>query len=161
MFDKLKKMFQHEIVIGAPVEGKVVPIQEVNDPTFSQEIVGKGIAIHPEKGRVVAPVDGSISFMIDSGHAVSLLSKDGVEILIHIGLDTVKLKGQHFTVHVKTGDQVSAGDLLIEFDKEAIQAAGYEVITPMVICNHSDFSKFETFPNQSVHELDKVIQLSK
>lgn len=156
-----KKMFQNDIKILAPVKGEAVPISEVSDPTFGEEILGKGIAIKPEQGKVVSPVKGTVVLMIDTGHAVSLLSDDGVEILIHIGLDTVQLKGQHFTTHAKTGDKVNVGDLLIEFDVESIKQAGYDVITPVVICNTADFKEIHTFAGKPVQEGDEIISVVK
>ena len=105
MFGKLKNMFGAKdaaVMILAPVEGEVVPVTQVSDPTFGEEILGKGVAIKPERGRVVAPVSGEISLMFDTGHAVSIVSDDGAEVLVHVGLDTVSLKGQFYTAHVKT-----------------------------------------------------------
>lgn len=119
---------------------KAVPLSEVNDPTFSQEILGKGAAVQPSEGRIVSPVDGTVELMFDTGHAVSLHSASGADILIHVGLDTVQLAGKHFTVHKKNGDPVKKGDLLIEFDIPAIQAAGYDTVTPVIICNTEAFS---------------------
>lgn len=143
------------------MEGEVVPIAEVPDPTFGEEILGKGVAIRPTSGRVVSPVSGTISIMFDTGHAVSILSDDGVEILIHIGLDTVKLKGKYFTVHCKADDKVKPGDLLIEFDKAGIASEGYETITPVVICNTADYSAVETLSGKTAKELDEIIRLKK
>lgn len=145
IFDKLfhKSQPQHP-VIAAPVTGKAVSIQEVNDPTFSQEILGKGAAIIPSTGEIVAPCDAKVDMMFDTGHAVSLVSDNGMEILIHVGLETVQLKGEHYTTHVKTGDTVKKGQLLISFDREAIAAKGYDLITPIVLCNSDRFSILQT-----------------
>lgn len=164
MFGKLKNMFgakDDAIVILAPVEGEVVPVTQVSDPTFSEEILGKGVAIKPARGRVVAPVSGEVSLMFDTGHAVSIVSDDGAEVLVHVGLDTVGLKGQFYTAHVKTGDRIKAGDLLIEFDMEGISGAGYQVITPVVVCNSGDFSQIETFTGKRTGELEELIRLRK
>ena len=92
--------------IGAPVKGKAVPISEVNDPTFGDEILGKGVAIIPADGKIYAPADGKIELLFDTMHAVSMTTDDGVELLVHIGLETVTLKGKHFTAHKATGDTV-------------------------------------------------------
>ncbi len=148
------------IVIGAPIEGEAVAISEVSDPTFGQEILGKGIAIKPTVGRVVAPVDATVEMMFDTGHAVSLHSDDGTDILIHVGLDTVALKGKHFKTHAKNGQKVKQGDLLIEFEPEAIKADGYDIISPLVICNTPDYKEIKTFTGD-VKTLDKVIELVK
>ena len=128
--------------IGAPVAGEAVEIQQVSDPTFGQEILGKGIAIKPSEGRVVAPCDGTVDMMFDTGHAVSLVADFGAEILIHVGLDTVNLKGKHYHVYAKNGDKVKKGDLLMEFDPEAIKAEGYDIITPVIVCNSGDYTVF-------------------
>ncbi len=164
MFGKLKDMFgfgESGLVIQAPLEGEAVPISEVSDPTFSQEILGKGVAIRPGKGRIVAPADGTIETMFDTGHAVSLTSADGVEILIHVGLDTVGLKGQFYTAHVKNGQRVQKGELLIEFDIAGITGAGYDVITPVVICNSDAYAGFEPLTGAHVGELADLIRLKK
>lgn len=147
--------------ISAPAAGEVVPVTDVNDPTFSEEMLGKGIAIRPSEGKVVAPCDASVDMMFDTGHAVSLVADNGAEILIHIGLDTVNLKGKHYTVHAKTGDKVKKGDLLIEFDAAAIAAEGYDTITPVVICNSADYKTVETLTGKTVVAGDPVIRLGK
>ena len=142
MFKSLKQMFggsNAKKQILAPVSGRVVPMSEVNDPTFSQEILGKGVAVVPSEGKVVAPASGEVVVMFETKHAVSIRTEDGAELIIHIGLDTVNLRGEHFTAHVAQGDHVKAGDVLVEFDMEAIKEAGYDVITPIVICNTPDF----------------------
>ena len=138
----LNKLFgggASEIELKAPVAGQAVPISEVSDPTFGEEILGKGIAIRPTGNQVCAPCDGTVDMMFETGHAVSMTGANGAEILIHIGLETVTLKGKHFTVHAANGDSVKAGQLLIEFDREAIAAEGYDLITPIVLCNSDRF----------------------
>lgn len=164
MFESLKGMFggksKKQIIIGAPVEGKAVSIKEVNDPTFADEILGKGMAIIPSKGRIVAPVDGTIGIMFDTKHAVSITSKEGTEILVHVGLDTVNLKGEFYTGYVQAEQEVKKGDLLIEFDIEKVKAAGYDVITPVIICNSPDYAEFEAIVGKDVAETEDVIKLS-
>lgn len=128
-----------KITIASPLEGEVIPLSEVKDDVFSNEIVGKGAAVIPEKGEVRAPQDGEVASVFDTGHALGMVTKDGVELLIHIGLDTVELKGKHFNVHVKQGDQVKKGQLLITFDMEAIKAAGYDTTTPVLVSNTADY----------------------
>ena len=159
LFDKLfgKKLDE----IGAPVAGEAVASSEVNDPTFAEEMLGKGMAIKPSAGRVVAPCDATVDMMIETGHAVSLTTEGGVEMLIHVGIDTVNLQGKHYTVHCKAGDKVKKGQLLIEFDKDAIAGEGYDTITPVVVCNSDDFAAFETVTGKTVAEGDTVIRLGK
>lgn len=147
--------------ICAPVAGEAVAINQVSDPTFGEEILGKGIAIKPTDGRVVAPCDATVDMMFDTGHAVSLVASFGAEILIHVGLDTVNLQGKYYTVHVKSGDKVKKGDLLMEFDHEAIKAEGYDIITPVVICNSGDYGTFKTYVGKTVATGDIVIELAK
>lgn len=165
MFDKLKQIFGSQqgggIVVFAPLEGECVPITEVNDPTFSQGMLGDGVAIKPSGGRVLAPMDGTLMVMFPTGHAASVVSDDGAEVLIHVGLDTVKLKGDHFSVRAKQGDRVKKGDLLLEFDREALAAAGYDTITPIVITNAGDYAKMDKLTGKQVHELDEIIRLHK
>ena len=159
LFDKIfgKKLDE----ICAPLAGEAVPSSEVPDPTFAEEMLGKGIAIKPSAGRVVAPCDASVDMMFETGHAVSLTADCGAEILIHVGIDTVNLQGKHYTVHAAAGDKVKKGQLLIEFDKAAIEAEGYATITPVVICNSDDFKTFETVTGKAVAEGDAVIKLAK
>lgn len=161
MFDFLKGKNKGPLSIGSPVAGEVVPLSQVSDPTFGEEILGKGIAVNPEEGKVVAPVNGLVTVMFETKHAVSITSDEGVEILIHVGLDTVNLKGQHFTSYVKEGDKVKTGDLLMEFDMEAIQKAGYPIITPMVICNSDDYKSVTGFTGKQAARLDEVLQIEK
>ena len=115
----------------------------------------------PAEGKVYAPCNATVDMMFETGHAVSLVADFGAEILIHVGLDTVNLKGQHFTVHTESGAKVSKGDLLIEFDMEAIKEAGYDIITPVVICNSDDYPTFVTHVGQAVTGADAIIELAK
>ena len=160
MFDFLKKK-DKVIEIGAPVKGKAVPISQVSDPTFGEEILGKGVAIQPADGKIYAPADGTIEMLFDTKHAVSMTTTEGVELLVHIGLDTVALKGEHFTAHKGNGDAVKKGDLLISVDLEAVKAAGYDVITPMVVCNTSDYQTVEAVTGSDVNPGDTVLILKK
>lgn len=165
MFNKFKKMLGKDnkegLVILSPVEGKAIPLKEVSDPTFGEGLLGKGMAIIPENGRVVSPVNGKVSQMFDTGHAVSIESDDGAEILIHVGLDTVKLAGKYFTKHKQDGDIIKTGDLLIEFDIEGIKSEGYDTVTPVVICNTDDFADVVSVANGGTKELDTLIEILK
>lgn len=162
MFKSLKQMLggnssQNQIL--APVAGRTVPMSEVNDPTFSQEILGKGVAIIPSEGRVVAPAAGEVAVMFETKHAVSIRTEEGAELIIHIGLDTVNLKGQYFTARVAQGDHVKPGDLLVEFDMEKIKEAGYDVITPIIVCNTPDYPNMVCHTGIEVKALDPIIEL--
>lgn len=148
-------------VVGSPIEGKAVAISEVSDPTFGEEILGKGMAVIPSVGKVVAPVDGTVEMIFDTKHAISMSTPTGMEILIHIGLDTVNLKGEHFTAHVESGQAVKAGDLMLEFDIDAIKAAGYDVISPVIICNTPDYKEITPSVGKDVKTLDEVLRLVK
>ncbi|MCY9183229.1 beta-glucoside-specific PTS transporter subunit IIABC [Bacillus halotolerans] len=127
-------------IIHSPIKGEVKALSEVNDGVFSAGIMGKGFAIEPEEGEVVSPVYGSVTTVFKTKHAIGITSDQGAEILIHIGLDTVKLEGQWFTSHVKEGDKVAPGDPLVSFDLEQIKAAGYDVITPVIVTNTDRYS---------------------
>ncbi|WP_425671302.1 PTS beta-glucoside transporter subunit IIABC [Bacillus subtilis] len=127
-------------IIHSPIKGEVKALSEVKDGVFSAGIMGKGFAIEPEEGEVVSPVRGSVTTIFKTKHAIGITSDQGAEILIHIGLDTVKLEGQWFTAHVKEGDKVAPGDPLVSFDLEQIKAAGYDVITLVIVTNTDQYS---------------------
>ena len=145
----------------APMAGKAVPITEVPDPTFAEGILGNGIAIEPTEGKVYAPCDATVDMMFTTGHAVSLVTDFGAEVLIHVGLETVGLEGKPFKVHAANGDKVKKGQLLIEVDLEAVKAAGLPTITPVLICNTDDYPTFKTFVGKEVTNDDVVIELAK
>ncbi|MEH2921400.1 PTS beta-glucoside transporter subunit IIABC [Samsonia erythrinae] len=128
-----------QLAISSPIDGTVLPLDRVNDQTFASGLMGKGIAIKPQVGRVVSPVNGTVASLFKTLHAIGLESEEGAEILIHIGIDTVKLDGQYFTAHIKTGDVVRQGDLLVEFDYQAIEQAGYDTTTPIIITNSENY----------------------
>lgn len=123
----------------SPLKGEVVALSEVNDETFAKEMMGKGIAILPEEGKVIAPFDGTVEVIFPTLHAIGLKSESGMKVLIHVGLDTVNLNGQYFKSFVKNGDVIHAKDVLIEFSIEDIKKAGYDVITPVIITNSNNY----------------------
>jgi PTS system beta-glucoside-specific IIA component/PTS system beta-glucoside-specific IIB component/PTS system beta-glucoside-specific IIC component len=125
--------------ILAPMSGSVLALDQVPDSTFASGLLGKGVAIIPAVGKVIAPFSGEVASLFQTKHAIGLLSDSGIELLIHVGIDTVKLNGVPFTAHVKEGDKVQAGDLLIEFDRQAILDAGYDLATPIIISNSDDY----------------------
>lgn len=124
---------------GAHMNGEVLPMERVQDEAFASCALGEGVAIEPSEGKLYAPADATVDNLFDTHHAIGLETENGAEILLHIGIDTVKLGGKHFTPHVKVGDKVKKGDLLISFDMDAIKAEGYLCTTPMIICNTDDY----------------------
>ena len=126
--------------IASPLEGKAVPLTSVKDEVFSQKILGDGIAVVPSKGELYAPADGTIESVFESKHAISMVTSTGAELLMHIGMDTVKLEGKGFAPAVKNGDKVQKGQLLMKFDIAAIQAAGFDTTTPIVVTNGDTFT---------------------
>ena len=162
-FDKLfgKKEKINPNHIYAPIEGEAVAITEVPDPTFAEGMLGNGIAIMPTDGKVCAPVNGTVETMFDTGHAVTLVSESGMEILIHVGLETVGLNGAPFQVMVKNGQAVKKGDILMIADLEAIKTAGLPTITPVLVCNSDDYTTFNTIVGKPVTNDDVVIELGK
>lgn len=136
--EKEEKKQISEQVIKSPMNGTIIPLSEVPDAVFSSEMLGKGFGVEPSEGKAYAPVDGEVTTVFDTKHAIGLMSKNGVELLIHMGMDTVKLNGKGFDVKVKTGDQVKAGDLLAEFDVDFIKGEGYPVTTAVVVTNTDD-----------------------
>ncbi len=127
------------IELASPLSGRVVALGEVGDEVFAQKILGDGVAVCPDGGVLYAPVDGRVIQVFESGHAITLLSDEGVELLLHIGIDTVSLRGRCFCVKVEADQRVRRGDALIEFDRQGILDAGYEVTTPMIVSNSDEF----------------------
>ncbi len=130
--------------ISAPVSGRCVPITEVPDSTFSEKILGDGIAIIPEDGKILSPVDGKVSTIAETKHAFGFLSEDGFDVLVHVGLETVSLKGEGFKVHVKPGDTVKKGDLICEVDLELLKSKNINTITPVLVCNAPENAHIDT-----------------
>ena len=145
----------------APVAGNAVPVSQVPDPTFAEELLGKGIAIEPAEGKVYAPCDATVDMMFETGHAVSLVSENGMEILIHVGLETVGLNGAPFQVKCQNGQKVKKGDLLFVADLEAIKAAGLPTITPVLVCNSDDYTTFHTVTGKTVAAGEMIMELGK
>lgn len=164
MFDSLKKMFEKNaktISLKAVEDGRTIPMDEVNDQTFAQELLGPGIAIVPSNGTVVSPINGTIATVMDTKHAVCIQGEDGLELIVHAGLDTVELNGKYYQTYKEIGDQVKAGDVLLEFDLEEIAKAGYDVTTPIVITNLGDYKITKCLTGQQVKAGKEVIQLTK
>ncbi|MFS0653893.1 beta-glucoside-specific PTS transporter subunit IIABC [Bacillus sp. 179-C3.3 HS] len=147
---------QNELV-QSPLEGQLKPLNQVNDATFSNEIMGKGVAIVPAVGRVVAPFNGKVETIFQTKHAIGLKSDQGIELLIHVGIDTVKLGGKYFTSHVQTGDLVKAGDVLVEFDLKGIQEEGFDVTTPVIITNTNDYAQVDAMTDGVITEKETLL----
>ncbi|MCJ7843352.1 PTS glucose transporter subunit IIA [Lederbergia sp. NSJ-179] len=140
MFKNLfKKTNNYQIY--APMNGRIVPLEEVPDPVFNQKMMGEGVAMIPSEGRVFSPVDGKVVQVPHSKHAVGIETDNGLELLIHIGLETVALKGEGFSPKVNVGNRISVGDLLIEFDLDYIRNRAKDIITPIVITNSQNSGK--------------------
>lgn len=152
---------EESIVVYAPIKGKAMPLEEVNDGVFSAGMLGKGIGIEPAEGRAVSPVNGTVSVVFDTKHAIGITSDEGVEILIHIGLDTVQLNGEPFDVRVNVGDKVKVGDLLAEFDMEKIKEAGYRTVTPVIVSNTDTFKDVVVLANGDIDEKAEMLKVEK
>jgi beta-glucoside PTS system EIICBA component len=148
-----------KVEILSPLTGKIVPLHDVSDKVFASEAMGKGIAVMPAEGKVYSPVSGVITTLFNTKHAIGITSDDGVEILIHVGVDTVQLNGNHFTSRVKQGDKIKAGDLLLDFDIEKIKEAGYDVVTPIIVTNHADLGELETTNVKEITARDNLISI--
>ncbi len=150
-----------EKIVAAPVEGKVIPLTETPDPTFASEALGKGAAIVPTGDTIKSPVNGTVTMVFDTGHAVGLESDDGVEILVHIGINTVELNGNGFTKLVKDGDTVKIGDPLIKFDQAVIKEGGYNLTTPVIVTNSDDFASVELIASGDVTGGTQILKVKK
>jgi len=157
--DNAKKSEKGQIELLSPIKGEILELSEVPDPTFAQEILGAGIAFKPEIGEVVAPVDGKIVNLFDTKHAVGLQTESGVEILIHIGLDTVQMGGEGFESFVEQGDTVKAGDKLIEVNLDLVKEKAESIITPMVVTNTADFDEIRSLASGQIDFGNKVLEI--
>lgn len=144
----------------APLSGRAIPMGEVKDETFAAEVLGKGAAIVPDAGRVTSPCDGTVTTLFDTKHAVGVTSPDGMELLIHVGINTVNLNGQYYTAHVSEGDTVKTGDLLLTFDMEKIRQAGYDLTTPVIVTNTDDYQEVTALKNGPVQAMEPFIRVN-
>lgn len=147
-------------VIYSPCKGQVVPLTEVPDPVFSEKVLGDGFAVIPAEGKIYAPTDGKVTMVFDTLHAIGLISSQGTELLIHIGLDTVTLAGEPFTAYITAGDKVKKGDLLMEVDLDKIKTAGLNYITPVLINNTDAYDKISLQKEGDVSLDEVVLKLS-
>ena len=147
--------------IYSPLIGKVVPLSEVNDLVFSQEMMGKGAAVVPTVGCVFAPCDGEIITVFRTLHAITIKADNGAEIIIHVGLETVALDGKYYEAHVGDGARIRKGDLLLTFDLDKIKEEGYDVVTPVVVTNSADYQSVDMTGKNEVQDGDLLINLIK
>lgn len=147
--------------VYSPVSGEAIALTQVKDETFASGVLGNGMAVIPSEGKVYAPFDGTVQTIFPTGHAVGLLSADGTELLIHIGMDTVKLEGKYYTAHVQDGSEVKKGDLLIEFDREGILGEGYDITTPVIVTNTGDYAQVNAEAAGAVKAGDRVLSCVK
>jgi len=146
-----------DFTVTSPLEGDAVALSSISDKTFASGMLGPGIAINPAGGPVVSPVDGEVLIAFPTGHAYGLRAASGVELLIHVGMDTVQLEGKHFTPKVSKGDRVSRGTVLAEVDWDAVRAAGFETITPVVVSNSRSYEAVEDKASGPVHRGDLLL----
>lgn len=143
--------------VYSPLNGNAIPLSEVKDETFAGEVLGKGMAVIPKEGKVYAPFDGVAETVFDTKHAIGLTSPNGIEVLIHIGINTVELNGRHYETHISEGDEVKAGQLLVTFDPEAIRQEGYDITTPIIVTNSDDYEEIKTEKLGDIHVMEKAI----
>ena len=157
--DETKQNEKEAQIFYSPLEGNAIAMSEVKDDTFASEVLGKGMAVIPTKGEVKAPCDATVSMIFDTKHAIGLSTDDGVELLIHIGLNTVELEGRYYTVHVNEGDKVTRGQLLITFDMDKIKEAGYDMTTPIIVTNSDDFTSVKQLKKGTVNNDSSVMEV--
>lgn len=162
MFKSLFKKVNQSIILNAPLEGTFVLLEEVPDQVFSEKMMGDGVAILPQNNRLVSPIDGEVVDVFPTKHAISLRSNEGAELLIHMGLETVNLKGEGFEINVKNGDKISKGTQLGIFDIEKIKKLGYEVITPIILLNGDHYEiSHRIQQGEAVNHSDLIMELRK
>ena len=144
------------VKVHAPITGRYIPLEEIPDQVFSQGFLGQGCGVEPEDNTVYSPVDGEIVQVAETKHAVGIQSSDGAEILIHVGMDTVDMKGEGFTPKVKLGDKVKIGDPLLVFDTDKIKAAGHPLTTAIVITNSDEFTEIAFATGKSCNKAEEI-----
>lgn len=146
-------------IVCSPIKGNVIELDKVNDPVFAEGMMGKGIAIMPKEGKVFSPVNGKIASVFGSKHAIGIISEGGAEILIHVGIDTVQLEGKYFNAHVKAGDTVTSGQLLLEFDGEEIKKNGYDIVTPIIVTNTNESQNIVFTDNKEINSGEVLFEI--
>jgi len=161
LLNKKEEVVDIDETLYSPLTGTAVPLSEVNDPVFAEEMMGKGVAIIPTVGQVVAPCNGEVISVFRTLHAITIKGDNGAEIIIHVGLETVALDGQYYESHVGDGQRLKKGDVLLTFDLNKIKEAGYDVITPIIVTNSTDYQEVAAIKNRDVNEGDLLIDLVK
>lgn len=157
--ENTEKKHGKKTTLCAHLSGDIIPLEDIEDEAFSQKVLGDGIAIEPTEGKLYSPCDGKVDMVFETKHAINLISDDGCEILLHIGIDTVKLLGKHFKAHVSDGQRIRKGDLLITFNTKEIRRAGFKTVTPMIVCNSDEYEKFNTLLSGKVSVGDAVLEV--
>ena len=148
-----------DIALFAHMSGTVISLEDVEDETFAQKMLGDSVAIEPDEGRLYSPCEGTVQMIFDTKHAITLASDEGFEVILHIGIDTVKLGGKYFDVHVSDGQKVHKGDLLISFDLDAIRSEGYKTTTPLIICNTDDYSEVKAVSSGKISAGEPLVKI--
>lgn len=157
--EKTEEKHSKKTILSAHLNGSITALEDVEDEAFSEKVLGDGIAIEPAEGKLYSPCDGKVDMVFDTKHAINLISDDGCEILLHIGIDTVKLMGKHFKAHVTDGQRIRKGDLLITFNINEIRRAGFKTTTPMIVCNSDEYEKFIILSTGTVSAGDDILEL--
>lgn len=166
IFKKLMNKMQEETIVEnvekdciySPIEGEVIPLKEIPDEVFSEGMMGKGCGIKPSEGKVYAPFDGEIILIANTKHAIALKSSDGIELLIHVGMDTVKMNGNGFNPIVKVGDRVKCGQLIMEFSVHYIEEAGYDPTAAIIVTNFQEYANVEVLTEGIAKRSEKIIK---
>lgn len=155
--EEVKKEEENDNSIYAPIKGNVIARDQIPDPTFASGMLGEGVGIEPAMGEVVAPFDGTVAIVMDSKHAVAVVGNNGMELLIHVGIDTVNMNGDGFKVFAEAGQKVYKGQKLLEFDIEKIKKAGYSPVTAVLVSNSADYPEFKVVKTGKIEKLEKII----
>lgn len=152
---------KNEIDIFAPLQGKVVKLDEIPDPVFSSGMMGDGLGIEASENFVKAPFDGEVVTLFPTNHAIGLINAEGVEVLIHVGINTVEMNGEGFKAHVAQGDKVKQGELLLEFDTDFIREKGYSSVTPVIITNSAELKSIQKSSQENINFSDELFTVEK
>jgi len=158
-FNLFKKKSETKLV-SSPMNGEVFPLSKSSDEAHQQEMIGKGALIIPSEGAVYAPFNGTVEMVFETRHAIGLLSENGVELMIHVGFETVKLEGRHYKVHVEEKQKIKEGDLLLEFDIEGIKAEGYKIETPVIVTNTASYQSIVVLADGKVKKNERLLEIN-